>query len=217
MDSNTLKLPSSALFLGRRQGRQPATKCCMCHNRVSARSSSNSKNLWGCLCSRVRLELSPDGYWTDRSGVCRRDLFVRPRAFDRGTPGAGATSSPVACRCSWFAAENCRTATSYPSLWTQPIGTRDLSRRFAWRAHYAVSRAQTGCRPGRRTIHERFTCENIQPTRQHLEYRAVRRSAPGQVPCQEFPRFSRWSTCDTSRQRNGITPPARTLVRLAPG
>src|SRR6266446_10750264 len=95
MDSNTLKLPSSALFLGRRQGRQPATKCCMCHNRVSARSSSNSKNLWGCLCSRVRLELSPDGYWTDRSGVCRRDLFVRPRAFDRGTPGAGATSSPV--------------------------------------------------------------------------------------------------------------------------
>jgi len=58
------------------------------------------------------------------------------------------------------------------------------------------------------TNHARaLTCENIQPTRQHLEYRAARRSAPGQAPCQEFPRFSRWSTCDTSRQRNGITPP----------
>ena len=34
-------------------------------------------------------EVNTDGYWTDRSGVRRRNIFVWPRAFDRSTPEPG--------------------------------------------------------------------------------------------------------------------------------
>jgi hypothetical protein len=40
--------------------------------------------------------------------VCRRNLFLGPRAFDRGSSGAGATSSSFARRCCRLGAENNR-------------------------------------------------------------------------------------------------------------
>ena len=76
--------------------------------------------------------------------------------------------------------------------------------------------AQAGCRPGRRTVHERFTRKNIQPTRQHLGCRDLRRSAPCPAPNQAFSALLRRRTGNTPCRRDGPASPARTLVRIAP-
>jgi len=113
---------------------------CTCHNRVLACNSSSSKNLWGTAFHAYDTEVNPDGYRRDGSPMCGRNLLFRSRAIDHSTPGARATSSPFARRCSRFGAENHRAPTAYPGLQTWPISARDCPRRVARRTHHAVGR-----------------------------------------------------------------------------
>ena len=186
-------------------------KYCMCRNRVSARSSSNSKSLWEPSFHAYDAEVYPDRYWTKGSGVRRRNIFVGPRAFDRSAPGARGTSSSFARRCCRFGAENNRTPAPYPGLRTWSLGSRDLSRRCTGRPCNAASRTQTGCGPGGRTFDERFARENIQPTPQHLGCRDMRCPGPCQTPRQAFSALLGW------RARNSQSARRRYVVSSSTG